>query len=188
VRDHALIALVYGTGIRASECSGMNEEDVDLDGKTIRVTGKGGHERVVPLNDAVVLALRRYCLERRVIKKEEGFFQSRNRRRMSRNGIYDRVRSHSRKARIGKNVSPHTLRHSFATHLVKAGVDLLTLRDLLGHRQITSTQIYLHSTAQDLREAAEMHPVSNLIAKVAEYLPTIHLPLPFQRPALRPSG
>jgi len=188
IRDHALITLLYGTGIRVSECAGMNEEDVDFEEKTVRVVGKGGHERVVPLNDAVVFSLQRYRCARGNVKRDEGFFRSRNGRRMSRNGIYDRVKRYGRKARIAKSVSPHTLRHSFATHLVKAGVDMLTLRDLLGHRLITSTQIYLHTTAQDLREAAELHPVGKLIAGIADYLPDIRLPLPFQRPTLRASG
>ena len=98
-------------------------------------------------------------------------FVSRNGRRMSRNGIYDRVRMHARKARLGKKVSPHRLRHAFATHLVRAGVNLITIRDLLGHRQITSTQIYLHMTARDMREAADRHPIAALMDTVKDLLP-----------------
>jgi len=102
---------------------------------------------------------------------------------MGRGAVYQRVRLHAQKARIGKRVSPHRLRHTFATHLVKAGVDIVTVRDLLGHRLITSTQIYLHMTAEDLRKAADRHPIGALIAKVADLLPDVKLP--FQKTHLQ---
>lgn len=97
---------------------------------------------------------------------------------LSRNAIYERVRGHGRQARIENRVSPHRLRHTFATHLIQAGVGLVTVRDLLGHQQITSTQIYIHLTARDLRQAAERHPVGKLIARMEELLP--HVKRPFQ--------
>ena len=95
---------------------------------------------------------------------------------MSRNAIYDRVRRSPRKAGIHKRVSPHRLRHTFATHRVKAGVNLVTIRDLLGHRLITSTQIYLHVTAEDLREAADAHPIRRRAPRVEHLLPNVKLP------------
>ena len=102
---------------------------------------------------------------------------------MSRGAIYERVKCYASKAKIPKRVSPHRLRHTFATHLVKAGVQLVTIRDLLGHRLITSTQIYLHVTAADLREAADRHPISTLSGFVTELLPEVKLP--FQHPPIR---
>ena len=105
---------------------------------------------------------------------------------MSRGAIYERVRLNGRKAHLGKRVSPHRLRHSFATHLIRKGVGLQVVREMLGHRLITSTQIYLHITCEDLRKAAEHHPVSRLIEKVADLLPDVKLP--FQRTNLRRSG
>jgi site-specific recombinase XerD len=182
LRDRAVLTLLYGTGIRASECSGLQERHVNWEERTIRVTGKGGHERTLPLNEEVLHVLRQYRLARGGAQPTEPFFRSREGRALSRNAIYERVRSHGRRARIAQRVSPHRLRHTFATHLVQEGVGLVTLRDLLGHRQITSTQIYIHLTAQDLRRAAEKHPVSKLIKRMEEFLP--NLKLPFQGGAL----
>ena len=183
LRDRAILALLYGTGVRASECAGLNEEDVDLDGRTIRVTGKGGHERVLPLNVRVVEALRVYRQARGRVTPRSAFFRSRTGKRLSRNAIYERVRTHGRQARLPKRVSPHRLRHTFATHLVKTGAEIVTIRDLLGHRLITSTQIYLHVTARDLQEVIEKHPIERLAPTVDHLLPDV--PLPFQRPRRR---
>jgi integrase/recombinase XerD len=185
LRDCALLTLLYGTGIRASECSGLDEKDLDLVNRTVRVKGKGGHERTVPLNDMVVKAMRVY-LEARGAHRSGALFVSRKGKRMSRNTIYERVRTHARKARIQKKVSPHRLRHAFATHLVRNGVNLMTIRDLLGHRQITSTQIYLHMTAQDLREAADRHPIGALVDTIKDLLPDVRLR--FQTPPMRRTG
>jgi len=180
LRDRAIIVLLYGTGIRANECATLKEEDIDLGNKTVRVLGKGGHCRVVPLNREVLEVLEQYRQARGEISEKTGFFRSRNGNQMSRNAIYERVRTLGRKAGISKRLSPHRLRHTFATHLVKEGVDLLTISKLLGHRQMSSTQIYLHLTAEDLRHAAEKHPVSNLIERIENFLP--NMKLPFQYP------
>jgi len=178
LRDRAIMTILYGTGIRASECAGLTEQDIDWQEKTIHVVGKGGHERTVPLNEDVVHMLRQYRIARGPVKLKDSFFRSREGGSMSRNAIYERVRTTGRKARIEKRVSPHQLRHTFATHLIKAGVGLVTVRDLLGHRLITSTQIYIHLTAQDLRHAAQRHPIGELIKRIDDLLP--HIKLPFQ--------
>jgi len=178
LRDRALLTLIYGTGIRATECASLREGDVDLQERTIRVIGKGGHERVIPLNDPVVEVLAAYRTARGVLPATSAFFRSRRQKRLSRGAVYDRVRKYAQRAKIPKRVSPHTLRHTFATHLVKAHVNLVTIRDLLGHRQITSTQIYLHVTAEDLRAAIVRHPVAELAPRVGLLLP--HRKLPFQ--------
>lgn len=179
LRDRAILALLYGTGIRASECATLVEKDVDLAAGTICVTGKGGHQRTLPLNPKVAESLKAYHQVRADVPARGMFFRSRTGKAMSRGAIYERVRTHARRARIAKRVSPHTLRHTFATHLVRAGVGLVTIRDLLGHRLITSTQIYLHVTAEDLRSAAASHPIERLAPTVEFLLPNVKLPLQY---------
>jgi len=186
LRDRAIMTILYGTGIRASECAGLTEQDIDWQEQTIHVVGKGGHERTVPLNEDVVHMLKQYRIARGPVKSNATFFRSREGGAMSRNAIYERVRTTGRKARIEKRVSPHQLRHTFATHLIKAGVGLVTVRDLLGHRLITSTQIYIHLTAQDLRHAAQRHPIGELIKRIDDLLP--HMKLPFQTGTLARFG
>jgi integrase/recombinase XerD len=176
LRDRAVLTLLYGTGIRASECAGLTEGDVDLRSNTVRVIGKGGHERTLPLHDKVAAALRQYQTARGKGHPRAPFFRSRKGGALSRNAIYERVRKHAQKARLAKPVSPHRIRHTFATHLINKGVGLVTIRDLLGHRCISSTQIYLHTTAHDLRRAAELHPVEGLVAQVEDLLPNVKLP------------
>ncbi len=176
LRDRALLALLYGTGIRANEAATMRECDVDLVDNTVRVIGKGGHQRAVPLNVEVARALEQYRAARGKALPSAPFFRSRRGGPVSRFVVYQRVALHSQKARIERPVSPHRLRHTFATHLVKRGVQLVTIRDLLGHQSISSTQIYLHTTAEDLREAARKHPVEQLVARL-DLLPDVKLPL-----------
>jgi site-specific recombinase XerD len=180
LRDRALLALLYGTGIRASECSSLCEGNVDLKQLTIRVRGKGGHERVIPLNPQLAEVLTTYVEARGPATPTAPFFRSRFGRRLSRNAVYERVRTWGERSRIGTAISPHRMRHTFATHLVRAGVGLVTIRDLLGHRLITSTQVYLHVTGDDLRAAAARHPISRLLDTVKNLL--IPGPLPFQKP------
>ena len=180
LRDRALLTLLYATGIRASECAGLTEADMDFENQTIRVMGKGGNERRIPLHKEVVQVLRQYQTSREPVGRREAFFRSRGGRGLSRNAIYERVHRYGRKAKIDKELSPHRLRHTFATHLMKAGERLNTIQELLGHRCISSTQIYLHTTAEDLRSAAIKHPVEHLINRIADLLPNVKLP--FQWP------
>lgn len=180
LRDRAMLALLYGTGIRASECAGLRNSQVDLRQLTITVQGKGGHERAIPLNPELAEVLRVYVEARGAALPGAPFFRSRFGRPLSRGSIYERVRTWGRRSRVGTPLSPHRLRHTFATHLVRAGVGLVTIRDLLGHRLITSTQIYLHVTADDLRAAAARHPISRLLDTVKHLL--VAGPLPFQKP------
>jgi integrase/recombinase XerD len=180
LRDRALLALLYGTGIRASECASLRTGQVDLEQLTITVRGKGGHQRAIPLNPELAEVLRVYAQARGPALPTAPFFRSRFGRLLSRGSVYERVRTWGRRSRVGFPLSPHRLRHTFATHLVRAGVGLVTIRDLLGHRLITSTQVYLHVTADDLRAAVARHPISTLLSTVK------HLfalgPLPFQKP------
>lgn len=179
LRDRALLAVLYGTGVRASECAGLREGDVDLEHRTVTVNGKGGHERTVPLNGRVVHAMALYRRQRGPAMPLAPFFRSRRGNGLSRGAVYERVRTWGQRARIAKRVSPHRLRHTFATHLIHAGVNLVTIRDLLGHRQITSTQVYLHVTADDLRAAAEKHPVGRLLQTIDHLLPEVQLPIQY---------
>ena len=180
LRDRALLALLYGTGIRASECSSLREGDVDFDARTVTVVGKGGHERSVPMNDRVVDAMLLYRHHRGPALPRAPFFRSRRGSGLSRGALYERVRTWGHRAKIRQRISPHRLRHTFATHLVHRGVNVVTIRDLLGHKQVTSTQIYFHSTAHDLRAAAEMHPIRNLMGTIEHLLADVKLP--FQYP------
>jgi integrase/recombinase XerD len=186
VRDRAIVALLYGTGIRATECAELREGRVDLRANTVTVRGKGGHERTVPFNDEVAALLKEYVQVRGSQLPQAPFFRSKRGRSISRGTVYERIRTLGRRARISKPLSPHRLRHTFASHLVREGINLVTIRDLLGHRQITSTQIYLHVTAQDLRSAAEKHPIARLLGAIEHLLPNVRLP--FQRPGARCAG
>lgn len=179
LRDRALLALLYGTGIRASECASLKAGQVDLVRLTITVRGKGGHERTVPLNPQLAEILRVYAQARGAALPSAPFFRSRFGRPLSRGAVYERVRTWGQRSRVGVPLSPHRMRHTFATHLVRAGIGLVTIRDLLGHRQITSTQIYLHVTAEDLRSAAAKHPIGALLGTIEHLLPAG--PLPFQK-------
>ena len=115
------------------------------------------------------------------------FFQGRRKQGLSRGAIYERVRTWARKARLTKHVSPHTLRHTFATHLVQRGTALVVIREMLGHRLITSTQIYLHVTGDELRAAAQLHPIAQMATSLAQLLPDVRLPLQ-PAPRRRQSG
>jgi integrase/recombinase XerD len=179
LRDRAILALLYGTGIRASECASLRNGNVDLKQLTITVLGKGGHERTIPLNAELAEVLRTYVEARGVTLSHAPFFRSRFGRALSRGGVYERVRTWGQRSRVGIPLSPHRIRHTFATHLVRAGVGLVTIRDLLGHRLITSTQIYLHVTADDLRAAAARHPISRLLDTIKHLI--VPGPLPFQK-------
>jgi site-specific recombinase XerD len=177
LRDRAMLTLLYATGIRASECAGLLEEGVDFQQRTIRVLGKGGRERVVPLNQRAVEALGVYRQARGPLAAGARFFRTKAGRGINRKVVYERVKKYAAQAKIAKRVTPHTFRHTCATHLVQRDVNIVTIRDLLGHRQITSTQVYLHTTAHELQEVARIHPVSQLAPKVAALLAGVRIPI-----------
>lgn len=185
LRDRAMLALLYGTGIRASECAGLRQGQVDLSALTITVIGKGGNERTIPLNEQVAQVLRVYMKARGPALPAAPMFFGRGGGPITRGTVYERVRTNARRARLAKIVSPHRLRHTFATDLVRAGVGLVTIRDLLGHRLITSTQIYLHVTAQDLRAAADRHPIAKLLGTIEHLLPNVKLPFHYRSRSCR---
>ena len=171
LRDRAILALLYGTGIRASECAHLKESDVDLDTRQIRVVGKGGGERSLPIDKLLCQVLANYRTARGPAARAASFFQTRKRRGATRGVIYSRVLQFTRKAGIHKRVTPHVLRHTFATIMIRMGEKLVVLQELLGHRMITSTQRYIHLTGEDLRSAMNRHPVGNLAKSLSDVLP-----------------
>ncbi len=179
LRDRAILMLLYATGIRANECATVLDEWIDLDERTIRVLGKGGRERVIPLNKRAVEALRIYRQARGRLAPDERFFRTKGGWGIGRKIVYQRVKKYAKEARIEKRVSPHTLRHTCATHLVQRGANVVTIRDILGHRQITSTQIYLHTTAHELKEVARNHPIGELAPRIASLIEGVRIPIDY---------
>ena len=163
LRSRAIAELLYGTGVRASELLGLRPESVNLEEGWLRVRGKGSKERMVPMHERANAVLRRYLLARR--QRFEGrasdaeVFVSRSGRRLSRVQMWRDVRRLGIKAGIGRTLHPHTLRHSFATHMLANGADLRALQELLGHASLTTTQIYTHLEKSAAKSAhRKFHP------------------------------
>ena len=155
VRDRALFELIYSCGLRVSEAVALSMESLYLDEGFIRVLGKGRKERLVPLGRAAHLGLQKYLRETRGLllktnQRPTALFLNFRGRRLSRKGIWKRFHEIAQKAGITAKV--HTLRHSFATHLLRGGADLRSVQELLGHQDITTTQIYTHVDEKELRE------------------------------------
>ena len=156
-RDTAIIELFYSTGMRLSELAGLNVSDVDVIGETARVTGKGSKERVCPVGGPALEAISKY---RQAARVHNGpLFLNKSRSRLSTRTIWHMIRSRLVQAGLPANLSPHKLRHSFATHLLDNGADLRSVQTLLGHASLSTTQIYTHVTIERLKRAYESaHP------------------------------
>ena len=162
-RDRAMLELFYATGMRVSELVGLDVGSVDLDTREVRVWGKGSKERVVLMGVPAAEALRRYLREgRKALRGSSGvgaLFVNQQGKRLSVRAVQVAIARHARAAGLDKEVHPHMLRHSFATHLLDGGSDLRTVQELLGHASLTSTQIYTHVTqAQARRVYLDAHP------------------------------
>jgi site-specific recombinase XerD len=159
LRDRALLEVLYGSGVRRSELIGLNLEDVDLDRRQMRViSGKGNKDRSVLLTSAAADAMRAY-LGHRPRSAEAAFFLSRNGRRLSDSSLYKIFRTFVALSGIDPSATPHTMRHSFATHLYENGADLLTIKELLGHESLATTQVYTKVSLARLRsEFDKAHP------------------------------
>jgi integrase/recombinase XerD len=164
LRDRALLEVLYGSGARISEAVGLDVDDLDLDAGAVRLHGKGGKERVVPLGSFAREATSGYLVRARPLLAARGpgtpavFLNSRG-GRLSRQSAWTALRVAAERAGLAATVSPHTLRHSFATHLLDGGADVRTVQELLGHASVTTTQIYTLVTADKLREVyAAAHP------------------------------
>lgn len=162
VRDLALVELLYGSGLRISEALGLNLFDVDLSGGTVRVMGKGSKERIAPLSDAGRERIRKYLEIRSEFgpePRQQALFLGARGGRLARKVASRAVERLSELAGLPEGVSPHTLRHSFATHLLEAGADLRSVQKLLGHERLTTTQRYTHLTMSKIMKVYdEAHP------------------------------
>ncbi len=170
-RDRALLEVLYGTGARISEAVGLDVDDVDLDSGVVRLFGKGSKERVVPVGSFARAALQRYFVGGRPVLVEGGSAARTSREsraavflnarggRLSRQSAWTVLQTAGAKAGLAAGISPHTLRHSFATHLLDGGADVRVVQELLGHASVTTTQIYTLVTVERLREVyAAAHP------------------------------
>jgi len=162
-RDRALLELAYGAGLRVSEWIGLDVKDLVLDDALVRVFGKGSKERLVPIGRAAIGAVGMYLRELRPrLEQGEGkgrLFLNARGRPLSRMGAWQILRKYVDQAGITKHVSPHTLRHSFATHLLEGGADLRAVQEMLGHADISTTQIYTHVDREYLRSVhKQYHP------------------------------
>ncbi|MBA2428263.1 MAG: tyrosine recombinase XerC [Thermoleophilaceae bacterium] len=164
VRDRALVELAYGAGLRAEELVRLDVADLSLDAEEVRVSGKGGRTRIVPVGEPAGLALGRYLETARPTllgdrRDEPALLVSRSGRRLSTSDVRRRLGRWVRAAALQGGVSPHTLRHSFATHLLEGGADLRSIQELLGHATISTTQTYTRIESGRLRKAyAQAHP------------------------------
>lgn len=164
VRDRALLEVLYGTGARISEAVGLDVDDLDIEGRTVLLRGKGGKQRLAPLGSFAARALEAYLVRVRPGLAFNGagtpkvFLNSRG-GPLSRQSAWTVLRSAADKAGLTTDISPHTLRHSFATHLMEGGADVRVVQELLGHASVTTTQIYTLVTVDQLREVyAASHP------------------------------
>jgi integrase/recombinase XerC/integrase/recombinase XerD len=163
VRDRALFEIAYGSGLRAEELVTLDAESVDFDAEELRVEGKGHKTRIVPAGEPALRALARYLERGRPALAtgdgEPALFLSKSGRRLSTSDVRRRLRVWARHAEVQGGVSPHTLRHSFATHLLEGGADLRAIQELLGHASISTTQIYTRVESARLKSAyAKSHP------------------------------
>jgi integrase/recombinase XerD len=164
LRDRALLEVLYGCGARISEATGLDVDDVDLEDGSVRLFGKGRKERVVPLGSFACEAVRAYLVRARPGLASSGragsaLFLNTRGDRLSRQSAWAALRIAAERADLTGHVSPHTLRHSFATHLLDGGADVRVVQELLGHASVTTTQIYTMVTAERLREVyAAAHP------------------------------
>ncbi len=161
-RDRAMLELLYATGIRVSELIGLNIGDVNLSAGFIRCSSRG-KDRIIPLYSAAVTALSEYMKDYRprmvLYPREQALFVNMSGERMSRQGFWKIIKHYQEKAQIKKDITPHTLRHSFAAHLLENGADLRSIQEMLGHADISSTQIYSHMIKQKLQDVYhKAHP------------------------------
>jgi integrase/recombinase XerD len=164
IRDKAALELLYATGMRVSEIANLKLENINLDVGFIKCKGKGQKERIIPLGKKAKIALERYInkvrpnLEKKT-KPSDVLFISRLGRGISRQSFWKMIKKYVQKARIKKDVSPHSLRHSFATHLLERGADLRIVQEMLGHANISTTQIYTHINKERLKSIhKKYHP------------------------------
>lgn len=165
-RDRAMLEVLFSTGVRVSELVDLNFEDVDFEGGVIRVRGKGKKQRTTPIGSTAITAIRKYLDLRRADARSASFdqnalFVNKHGQRLSTRSVRRKLDKYLTMAGLDPSISPHTLRHSFATHMLARGADLRSVQELLGHQSISTTQIYTHLTMPRLKTAYdEAHPRS----------------------------
>jgi len=162
-RDSAMLALLYASGMRVSELMSLNLVDVDTEGDFVRCFGKGHKERLIPIARRASLALKEYLEEARPKlvhgNVEKALFLNRRGERLTRQGFWQILKGYAKAAELKAEITPHTLRHSFATHMLSGGADLRSVQELLGHANISTTQVYTHLTSEHVRRTYEKaHP------------------------------
>lgn len=161
-RNKAILELMYSSGLRISETVNLKLYDIDLTNDVVRVIGKGSKERIVPIGNVAVSALNVYINGYRFDmlkdKKNDYLFLNNHGNKLTRQGLFKNLKSLLREKGINREVSPHTIRHSFATHLLNNGADLRVIQELLGHSSIKTTQIYTHVSKEHLKEQYMSHP------------------------------
>ena len=163
LRDRAMLELMYATGMRVSELVGLNTDQLNLDRGFVRCLGKGSKERIIPIGEIAVQYNREY-LNRGWVKLrkntwEKAIFLNLHGKRLTRQGFWKILKEYAKRGGIQKEITPHVLRHSFATHLLENGADLRVVQEMLGHADVTTTQIYTHLSQRKLRDVYEhAHP------------------------------
>jgi integrase/recombinase XerD len=173
LRDRAMLELMYACGLRASEAIDLTVGAVDLRAGVLRARGKGSKERLIPVGRAAVVALRAYLEHGRPkivgLRDERHLFVNHRGGGLTRQGLYKIVQRHARAAGLDQKMSPHTLRHTFATHLLAGGCDLRSLQEMLGHADVATTQIYTHLSADRLKDVYfKAHPRAHAAARPAQ--------------------
>jgi integrase/recombinase XerD len=162
-RDRAMLELLYASGMRVSELVSLNLGDVNVSEENVRAFGKGRKERIVPIYHQAALTVAEYVDEVRPNllrdSEERALFLNRRGQRLTRQGLWQILKEYAGKAGLAKTVTPHTLRHSFATHMLSGGADLRAVQEMLGHANISTTQVYTHLTSEHVRRSYERsHP------------------------------
>jgi integrase/recombinase XerC len=153
-RDMAIVTMLLGMGLRLSELTALNIGDVSFDDGSVKITRKGGKERILPANDEVMISIQRYIRMRKEANPNNPLFLSKRDKRISNASVWHLVKKYMRQAQIEKDkLSPHTLRHTFATMLLRQGENILTIKELLSHKNLRTTERYLHINNDDLKEA-----------------------------------
>lgn len=163
IRDRAMLELMYGTGLRVSELLALQLDDINFTAGFLRCLGKGRKERIIPINNSSIMWVERYLSRSRNTllkgRQERSLFLNAHGRPLTRQGFFKLLGQYAEKSGIEKEITPHTLRHSFATHLLENGADLRAVQEMLGHADISTTQIYTHVTKIRLREIYQQcHP------------------------------
>lgn len=163
LRDRAILELLYSSGLRVSELTGLNIGEIDLTGGMVRVTGKGGKERIVPVGSRALEALEAYLDDRYPVTFNDPLFLNTRGVRINRRSVTRIVDVYVMRIAAFKNISPHTLRHTFATHMLEGGADLRAIQELLGHASLSTTQKYTHVSIDRLMEVYDKsHPKAHI--------------------------